>query len=219
MKSMVLITGMLLIIGCAANYNNMIINDMNSEVKSTDDQEVQIELIKNPLKKSKNIRFDTRISRLGIKLIGLKIINNSNSDFNFNFDMIKITDSDGTNIEFLNADTIKTLNSIELKTWPYFFWSPLLLTINGAPIPLGLMIAVTNYQKARKTNAVVKEDIFQNYLKSQIIKNNEAASGVLALNISNKSDKKINHNIVLKIVDSENEEINKISCYMSMPNY
>ncbi|MEJ2544599.1 MAG: hypothetical protein P8Y99_11080 [Calditrichaceae bacterium] len=119
MKSMVLITGMLLIIGCAANYNNMIINDMNSEVKSTDDQEVQIELIKNPLKKSKNFRFDTRISRLGIKLIGLKIINNSNSDFNFNFDMIKITDSDGTNIEFLDADTIKTLNSIELKTWRY----------------------------------------------------------------------------------------------------
>ena len=82
----------------------------------------------------------------------------------------------------------------------YAFWGLLWMVINGIPIPIGILLGISQIHKAKKSNQMMINDYNEKVVKQTTLKPYSSINGLLFLNLE---DKNYNSTLYLKLVEEE----------------
>lgn len=190
-KITLLLLGLIILMNsCASGYQ--MINPNSLSYNSVDiDKGVSLSYKYDLLKKKK---YSKKEVKKGVKLVAVKITNNSDKDLIFGQD-ISLTYENGNGINIMDTDLV--FSSLKQNTMPYLFY--LLLTpmkfyktetINGEIIetsstPIGVVIgpglAAGNMIAAGSANTKFKSELMNNSLNGMVIKKGETKSGLIGI--------------------------------------
>jgi hypothetical protein len=179
---------------CASSYK--MINPNNLNYNSTDlDNGVSLSYKYDLLKKKKYSKKETK---RGVKLVAIKITNNSDKDLVFGQD-ISLTYENGNGINIMDSDKVfKSLKQGTLGYLLYLLLTPAQLTktetTNGITtteslFPIGLILgpglAGGNMLAASSANTKFKNELLNNDLNGMTIKKGETKSGLIGIRTDN----------------------------------
>lgn len=179
----------ILLSGCASGYN-MINPDKLNYASRTDDHSVSVEYKYGVLTK----RYARKETNNSVKLIAVKISNNSGRDMVFGKD-IKLTYTNDHELDIL--DEAKTYTSLKQGWAGYLFYllltpAKLTSTSNGtqtSSVPLGYAIgpglAFGNIIAAGSANDNFKNELLKYNITGSLIKNGETVYGLIGVKSDN----------------------------------
>lgn len=204
MSRLVLVTAVLFLVSCAVNYHTIKLSEMESKYIYGETDTIKIKVFENPLAQSKNKRYFDLANEQNLTILGIQLINITDAPFSFKVDRLEIYDAQNNPLTVLNSD--QRIKALYLKTWPYWLYSPLLLAINGAPIPIGLGIAFSNSNKARESNLRLWANFKDLDLDDKIIGAGDKSDFLVIL--PKMQDKSSSHKILLK--NEQGEQISSL---------
>lgn len=189
------------LVGCASGYRTINPSKLNYLSNSTDKGvtlEYKYELLEKKYKKKELAK--------GIRLVAIKLTNNSDKDLTFGKD-IKLVYDDGTGIFIMEGEKVfKSLKQSAASYLWYLLLTPLKFTTtestNGFPTnssstPVGLVVgpglAGGNMIAVGAANKKFKEDILTNDINGNVIKQGESVSGLIGIRTDSS------HSIKLKV--------------------
>ena len=173
----------ILLNGCAQPYRLIKPQKLNYYA-STEQDEIGLYYQYDILRKTGNKKFANNERRKDLKLVAIKVINNSNRTINI-----------GNNVAFFNGnkmiyplDPIATRNELKQSAAAYLFYmlfTPLNMTINGSdPFPIGLFLGPLltggNMLSASGANKNLYTELKQNDILYMDIQPGETAYGLVA---------------------------------------
>jgi len=179
----------ILLSGCASGYN-MINPDKLNYSSRADDHSVSLEYKYGTLTK----RYARKETNNSMRLIAIKITNNSGRDLTFGKD-IKLTYTNDSELNIL--DETQTYNSLKqgwAGWWLYLLLTPAKLTTtsNGAQtssVPLGYAIgpglAFGNIIAAGSANDNFKNELLKYDIAGRLVKNGEIVYGLIGVKSDN----------------------------------
>ncbi len=188
-KIIILIISVIAFNSCASGYK--IINPSGLSYNSLDlDKEVSLSYKYDLLNK----KYSKKETKRGVKLVAIKITNNSDTDLVFGQDIV-LTYENGNEINIM--DSTKTFSSLKQSTATYLLYlllSPMQFTktetVNGITtreniFPVGLIvgpgIAGGNMLQASSANKKLKRELLENNLVGMLIKKGETKSGLIGI--------------------------------------
>jgi len=180
---------LLVFTSCASGYRTITPSAINYTSKSTDKEvllEYKYELLEKKYKKKELVK--------GIRLVAIKLTNNSDKDLTFGKD-IKLTYNDGGEIYIMTHDKVfKSLKQSPASYLWYLLLTPLQFTTtqntNGfttqrESFPVGLIVgpglAGGNMIAAGSANKKFEQDLLDYNLEGKIIKKGEVVSGLIGI--------------------------------------
>ncbi len=202
LKITLLLSALVLLSNCASGYKTINPSTLNYISNSTDKGvvlEYKYELLEKKYKKKEVAK--------GIRLVAVKITNNSNRDLTFGKD-VKLTYDDGTGIYIMeNEKVFKSLKQSAASYLWYLLLTPMNFyttkSDNGfqtqtSSTPVGLVVgpglAGGNMIAVGAANKKFKEDLFSNDIIGTIIKKGESVSGLIGVRADHPHSMKINVN-------------------------
>ncbi|HET7361522.1 MAG TPA: hypothetical protein VFI78_06285 [Salinimicrobium sp.] len=171
---------MILLNSCAYGYRT--INPKSLEYNSNaSDNGVYFEYKYDLLHKN----YSKKEEKKDIRLVAVKVTNNSGRDLVFGSD-IKLIYDDGTGLILL--DNEKTYRKLKQKPAIYLLYLPLaLVNINSFPVGLviGPGLAGTNFIIASSANKNFKEELNKYWIKGKVIDNGETSFGLIGVRSDN----------------------------------
>lgn len=192
LSSSVLLVVFISLMSCASGYQKIEPNAMSYVSRATDSG-VTVEYKYDVLEK----KYAKRADKKGIKLVALKVTNESGKDLVFGND-IKLTYENGNELVLMEKD--KAFSSLKQGSLGYLFYlllAPVNLTSskseNGVVVqdnlfPIGLILgpalAGGNMLIAGEANKKFKQELIDFEIQGTTIKNGETANGLIALKAS-----------------------------------
>ncbi len=142
---------------------------------------VMFEYKYNVLKK----KYGRKERRKGVKLLSIKVTNNSDRDLIFGED-ITLCYNDGSSIPLMERKkTYKLLKQKPATFLPYLLLTPLFYQAKNQVIPIGLFlgagITAGNMIRSGAANRKFKSELFSNDLDGELIKKGETKYGFIAI--------------------------------------
>jgi len=184
-KAALLIISIIALTGCASGYKVVKPNKINY-VSTNESNDVKLEYKYNLLNK----KYTDKEEKKGVKLIAVKLTNNSSRDLMFGRE-IKLTYENGSEIFIYENE--KVFNMLKQKSMYHLFYlllTPVNLTItnsngstNSVPIGLALgpVLAGGNLVKATLANKKFKNEIMEFNLNGTLIKKGETKYGLVGI--------------------------------------
>jgi hypothetical protein len=188
LKVLILVVSMSVLTGCASTYKTMNLNGLNYTSKSVR-KDVLLEYKYEVLSK----KYKKKELSKGVRLLAVKITNNSAKDLIFGSD-IKLVYDDGTSPYIMGNESIYA--SLKQNTASYLLYlllSPLQLMktenrgtrIETKSTPIGLIIgpglAVGNMITSSSSNKKFQQDLLNHNINGMTIKVGKSISGLLGI--------------------------------------
>jgi len=179
---------------CAATYHPI---DFDKTFQNfTNENEISV--TSNSFILENNPRFMSKAIKNNLRVIGIQINNNSNKCWILNPNNLNIRTQNGEEIILLEAKFASKLT--KLGENGYAFWGLLWMVINGIPIPIGILLGISQIHKAKKSNQMMINDYNEKVVKQTTLKPYSSINGLLFLNLE---DKNYNSTLYLKLVEEE----------------
>lgn len=202
-KITLLVLVAILLTNCASNYVR--INPSKLEYASNFSEsgvvlEYKYELLRKKYKKKE--------TKKGVRLVALKITNNTERDLQFGKDIV-LTNGDDKILEVLASEqTFKTLKQSAASYLWYLLLTPMKLFVsqgngyqpqqNTDSYPIGFVVgpglAGGNMLAVSSANGKFKKDLFENNVNEKIIKKGETVSGLVGIRTTEYNALKIKVN-------------------------
>jgi hypothetical protein len=177
-----LISG-LIFTSCASSYKAIQPDRIHFQNNETY-QEIEFSYKYDVLNERGNKKYANKESMKSMKIVAVKVVNNSDSSFVFGKDL-KVY-SGGKSIRLLEPDlissTIKQGVAVHLL---YFLLTPMTVHSGGTTTPIGLVvgpgIAIDNIVTASIANKKFKKELEANYLSGSVIHAGETIYGLIGI--------------------------------------
>ena len=200
LKTTFLLSVIVLLTSCASGYRTINPSTLNYLSNSTDKGvtlEYKYELLDKKYRKKEVAK--------GVRLIAIKLTNNSNKDLTFGKD-IKLTYDDGTGVYIMeNEKVFSTLKQSATSYLWYLLLTPLNLYTtenqNGfqtqtSSTPIGLVVgpglAGGNMIAVGSANKKFEQDLLNYNINGKVIKKGETVSGLIGVRSDNAHSIKVN---------------------------
>lgn len=168
---------------CASSYHPVAFQELSYSVVEKDSIEVAYRY--NVLQEAGNNKYSKREDKNNIRLVAIRVTNNSGSTivFNKNVDLL----ADGKRVEALPEELVysklKQGVPIYLLYGLVWFYSSDCngMDCNTTYIPVGLLFAGGNMVVAAGANSDFKDQLYNNYLWGKTIKDGETVYGFIAI--------------------------------------
>jgi hypothetical protein len=165
---------------CASGYKIIEPKSINY-VSSNETDNIKLEYKYGLLDK----KYAKKEIKKGVKLVAIKITNNSERDIMFGKDA-KLTYENGTEIYVMEYEKVfKTLKQSPASYLFYLLLSPMILNIDSSSIPIGLAVgpglAGGNMIAASSANKKFKTEILEYNINGTIIKKGETEYGLIGI--------------------------------------
>jgi len=184
-KAVLIVISILSFIGCASGYKVIKPTKINY-ISTNESNGVKLEYKYDLLNK----KYTDKEEKKGIKLVAVKLTNNSNRDLMFGREIKLSFENKNEIFIYENEKVFSLLKQKSIYHLFYFLLTPINLTItnsngstNSAPIGLvlGPLLAGGNLVKASLANKKFKNEIMEFNLNGTIIKKGETKYGIVGI--------------------------------------
>lgn len=168
---------------CAAGYEAINPSKINYE-SSTENQDIEFSYRYDVLNERGNRKYAKKENLKEIKLVAVKIVNNSSESFLCGDDYF--VRANGIKIKVLEPDvSFQYLRQISAGYLFYILLTPLQFYSGPSSIPIGLVlgpvVTIGNFGSALSANNRFKEELQKNYVYDQVIEPGDTIYGIIGI--------------------------------------
>ena len=185
MKTIFFLSAAVLLSSCAASYKPIMPKSLNYQSNSSVFNDLEFSYRYDVLNEKGNKKYTKKEHSKNIKVVAIRIVNNSNTDYIFGRDLTLKTNSGG-NITLLQPEMIKNQLKQNVPIYLlYLLLTPLTLNTENSVTPIGLVvgpgITAGNMIIASTANSNLEFELQQHNLIDKPIKAGETVYGLVGV--------------------------------------